>query len=75
MLKFGAFLVPGGLAAWALNQSDRYLLRELGEIGMVAAYGVGFKFAPLIGRIVADLALARPAPLAIERFLANRFGL
>jgi len=36
--------------------------------------GHGFKFAPLIGRILADLATAQPAPIAIERFLAYRFG-
>ena len=47
-LKFGVFLIPGGLAVWALNQSDRYLLREFGELGMVATYGVGFKFASVL---------------------------
>jgi sarcosine oxidase len=36
--------------------------------------GHGFKFAPLLGRILADLALARPAPLPIERFLTVRFA-
>jgi sarcosine oxidase len=36
--------------------------------------GHGFKFTPLIGRILADLATARPAPIPIERFLALRFG-
>ncbi len=35
--------------------------------------GHGFKFAPLIGRILADLATAQPAPLPIERFLTGRF--
>ena len=34
--------------------------------------GHGFKFAPLMGRILADLATAQPAPLPIERFLAGR---
>lgn len=47
-LKFGVYLIPGGLAVWALNQSDRYLLRAFGEIGMVATYGVGFKFASVL---------------------------
>jgi len=47
-LRFGAFLIPGGLAVWALNQSDRYLLRTFGELAMVAAYGVGFKFASVL---------------------------
>ncbi|HSJ51834.1 MAG TPA: FAD-dependent oxidoreductase, partial [Actinomycetota bacterium] len=36
--------------------------------------GHGFKFAPFLGRVLADLALARPAPLPIERFLSVRFG-
>jgi sarcosine oxidase len=36
--------------------------------------GHGFKFAPLVGRILADLATAQPAPLPIERFLAVRFA-
>lgn len=37
-----------------------------------ACNGHGFKFAPLVGRILADLATAQPAPMAIERFLATR---
>ncbi|HEX6331036.1 MAG TPA: N-methyl-L-tryptophan oxidase [Actinomycetota bacterium] len=36
--------------------------------------GHGFKFAPFLGRVLADLALARPAPLPIERFLSVRFS-
>jgi sarcosine oxidase len=36
--------------------------------------GHGFKFAPLVGRILADLATAQPAPLPIERFLTHRFA-
>ncbi len=36
--------------------------------------GHGFKFAPLIGRILADLATAQPTPLPIERFLTLRFA-
>jgi O-antigen/teichoic acid export membrane protein len=47
-LKFGVFLVPAGLAIWALNQSDRYLLRQFGDLTMVAIYGVGFKFASVM---------------------------
>ena len=41
-----------------------------------ACSGHGFKFTPLIGRILADLATAQPAPMPIERFLvsAHRFG-
>jgi sarcosine oxidase len=36
--------------------------------------GHGFKFAPLIGRILADLATAQPAPIPIERFLTRRLA-
>jgi sarcosine oxidase len=36
--------------------------------------GHGFKFTPLIGRILADLATAQPTPLPIERFLVSRFA-
>jgi sarcosine oxidase len=36
--------------------------------------GHGFKFAPLMGRILADLAMAQPAPLPIERFLTGRLS-
>jgi sarcosine oxidase len=36
--------------------------------------GHGFKFAPLVGRILADLATAQPAPMPIERFLTARFA-
>lgn len=36
--------------------------------------GHGFKFAPLIGRILADLATSDPAPPSIERFRAARFA-
>jgi sarcosine oxidase len=36
--------------------------------------GHGFKFTPLIGRILADLATAQPTPLPIERFLTSRFA-
>jgi sarcosine oxidase len=37
--------------------------------------GHGFKFAPLIGQLVADLADARPAPIPLERFLSGRASL
>ncbi len=47
-LRFGVFLVPAGLAVWAINQSDRYLLRAVGDLSMVGIYGVGFKFASVM---------------------------
>jgi sarcosine oxidase len=37
--------------------------------------GHGFKFAPLVGRLIADLVDARPGPFPIERFLSSRAAL
>jgi sarcosine oxidase len=55
---------------------ERFVLDRRGPVVICSpCNGVGFKFAPLIGRIVADLAMARPAPIPIERFLVSRFGL
>ena len=54
----------------------RFVLDRRGPVVICSpCAGQGFKFAPLIGRIVADLAMARAAPVPIERFLTARFGL
>jgi len=37
--------------------------------------GHGFKFTPFIGRVLADLAMARPTPAPIERFGSGRAAL
>jgi sarcosine oxidase len=37
-----------------------------------ACSGHGFKFTPFIGRVLADLAMARPAPVPIDRFGSSR---
>jgi glycine/D-amino acid oxidase-like deaminating enzyme len=34
--------------------------------------GHGFKFTPFIGRVLADLAMARPTPVPIDRFGSSR---
>ena len=39
-----------------------------------ACSGHGFKFAPVVGELLADLALGRVPPLAIDRFRADRFS-
>jgi sarcosine oxidase len=70
-------LRAGRSEALMLTQTPdrRFLLDRHGPVVIVSACnGHGFKFAPLVGRIVADLAMARPAPIPIERFLAGRFG-
>jgi sarcosine oxidase len=37
--------------------------------------GHGFKFAPLIGEVLADLATGEPPPVPLDRFVANRAAL
>jgi sarcosine oxidase len=39
-----------------------------------ACSGHGFKFAPVIGEILADLVLDRPSPWPLDRFRADRFA-
>lgn len=52
---------------------DLFVLDRRGPLVIGSACsGHGFKFTPLIGRTLADLATAQPAPMPIERFLANR---
>jgi sarcosine oxidase len=54
---------------------ERFVLDRRGPVVIGSpCSGHGFKFAPLIGRILADLATAQPAPLPIERFLTARFA-
>jgi sarcosine oxidase len=54
---------------------ERFVLDRRGPVVIGSACsGHGFKFTPLVGRILADLATAQPAPLPIERFLIARFG-
>jgi sarcosine oxidase len=54
---------------------ERFVLDRRGPIVIGSpCSGHGFKFTPLIGRILADLATAQPAPLPIERFLTTRFA-
>ena len=53
---------------------QRFLLDRRGPVVIASpCSGHGFKFAPLIGRVVADLAMTRATPIPIERFLAARF--
>jgi sarcosine oxidase len=52
---------------------EEFLLDRRGSLVVGSACsGHGFKFTPLIGRILADLATAQPTPMPIERFLAER---
>ncbi len=53
---------------------EHFLLDRRGSVVIGSpCSGHGFKFAPLMGRILADLATSEPVPVPIEPFLAARF--
>jgi sarcosine oxidase len=52
---------------------EDFVLDRVGPLVIASpCSGHGFKFAPLIGRIVADLATGQPPPVPMERFRASR---
>jgi len=60
MLEFGVPLVPGGLAMWVLNSSDRYFLNAFSGTADVGIYNVGYKVGNLVTLAVGALQLAYP---------------
>jgi sarcosine oxidase len=75
--RFAAHHAEGGTdtCLYTNTPDEDFVLDRRGPIVIGSpCSGHGFKFAPLIGRILADLATAQPAPLPIERFLAGRFA-
>ncbi|MEM7583283.1 MAG: oligosaccharide flippase family protein [Acidobacteriota bacterium] len=59
LLHFGVLLVPVMLASWAIDMSDRYVLRIYRSLEEVAVYGVGYKIA-----MVLQMAIVWPFQLA-----------
>lgn len=72
LVRFGALLIPVTLAAWAMDLSDRYVLRLYRDLSEVAVYGVGYKFGMIL-----ELAVVWPFQLAWPAFafsISNRAG-
>ncbi len=59
LLRFGLLLVPVMLATWAIDMSDRYVLRVFRSLEEVAVYGVGYKIG-----MVLQMAIVWPFQLA-----------
>ncbi len=59
LLHFGLLLVPVLLATWAIDMSDRYVLRIYRSLEEVAVYGVGYKIG-----MVLQMAIVWPFQLA-----------
>lgn len=63
LMSFGLALVPGMLAAWVIDGSDRYLLRLYRPLSDVAVYGIGYRFGMLL-----EIGLVWPFQLAWPAF-------
>ncbi len=59
MLRFSAPLVPAAIALWALNLSDRFLLKQFVDATAVGVYVVGYTLGALV-----NLAIVQPFTLA-----------
>ncbi|MGZ4114086.1 MAG: FAD-dependent oxidoreductase [Actinomycetota bacterium] len=58
---------------YTMAPDEDFVLDRRGDVVVCSpCSGHGFKFAPLIGALVADLADARPAPVRLERFRSSR---
>ena len=62
LVRFGLLMVPAALAGWAMNMSDRYVLRLFSDLSDVAVYGVGYRFGMIVEiMVVFPFQLAWPA--------------
>jgi sarcosine oxidase len=69
-------LVESGTCLYALTPDHDFVLGTLPGTGVSVAVGLGhaFKFAPVIGRLLADLATTGRPRHSIERFRPDRFA-
>lgn len=75
--RFAPHVADGGTDTCLYTNSpdEHFVLDRRGPIVIGSpCSGHGFKFGPLVGRILADLAAGEPPPLPIDRFRASRFG-
>jgi sarcosine oxidase len=61
---------------YTMTPDEDFVLDRRGNVVICSpCSGHGFKFAPLVGRIVADLVEDRPGPVPLDRFLSDRAAL
>jgi Membrane protein involved in the export of O-antigen and teichoic acid len=63
LLRFGLLVLPVALSGWAMNLSDRYVLRLYEALDQVGVYGVGYKLGMIL-----QLAIVWPFQLAWPSF-------
>ena len=61
---------------YTMTPDEDFVLDRVGNVVVGAGFsGHGFKFGPLIGEVLADLALGREPRIPLERFSARREAL
>jgi O-antigen/teichoic acid export membrane protein len=63
MLRFGAPLVPGGIASLVMTSADRYFLQHYSTTAEVGLYSLGYKIGLVMNLIVQAVQLAWPAQM------------
>lgn len=52
LLRFGLPLVPGALASWALNLSNRFFLERYADLHQIGIYAVGYSIAGVVNMLM-----------------------
>lgn len=61
---------------YTTTPDEDFVIDRIGPLVIASpCTGHGFKFAPLIGEVLADLATGEPPPVPLDRFRANRASL
>jgi sarcosine oxidase len=75
--RFAPHRTDGGTdtCLYTNTPDERFVLDRIGPVVVGSpCSGHGFKFAPLVGLLLADLSMGRPTAIPVERFRTSRFG-
>ncbi len=68
MIKFGLPLVPSNIAAYMVQASDRYFVKEYMNISFTGLYSIGYKFGTLVHQFVTSPFIQIWTPRRFEYF-------
>ena len=68
MLKFGLPLIPSNISAYIVQASDRYFVKQYGNISMTGLYAMGYKFGTLVNQFVTSPFIQIWSPRRFEYF-------
>lgn len=68
MIKFGLPLIPSNIAAYLVQASDRYFIKEYASMSMTGIYSLGYKFGTLVHQFVTAPFIQIWIPRRFEHF-------